>query len=53
MKIAALLGWFDRFDYIETLDIWSELTMNGYECLHETECAYVLSVVLVDNLILE
>ena len=53
MKIAAQLGWFDRFDYIETLDIWSELIMNGYERFHETGCAYVFPVVLVDNLILE
>jgi len=50
MKIAAQLGWFDRSDYIETRDIRSELTANGYECFHDTECAYVFPALPVDNL---
>jgi len=29
MKSAAQLGWFDRSDYIETLDIRLEVTANG------------------------
>ena len=53
MKIAAQQEWFDRSDYIETLDIRSELTTNEYECFHEAECAYVFSVLPIDYLILE
>ena len=45
--------WFDRSDYIETRDIRSELTTNGYGCFHDTECAYVSRVLPVDNLVLE
>ena len=50
MKIAAQQGWFDRSDYIETLDIRSELTTNEYECFHEAERAYVFSVLPIDDL---